>query len=155
MKELDPNKVESSELVDQTFDFWFNGRDHIRSPFPKYIHSELKSISTQKFYKWAAGLDVNAKDEVNETIIGEKFEEIIFEAAMDLVMTDDEKITINYPFLPRIGDEIDAQKEDNVDERSLIIKRSLNKNGDNLFLKVILERINSKEKWETEFELPA
>lgn len=151
MKELDPNKVESSELVDQTFDFWFNGRDHIRSPFPKYIHSELKSTSVEKFYTWASGLDANAKDEVNDTIIGEKFEEIIFEVAMSLVLTEDEKITINYPFLPRIGDEID----DKNNESSLVIDRSLKKKGDNLFLKINLERIISKEKWETEFELPA
>jgi len=150
MKELDPNEVESSEFVDQTFDFWFKGKDHIRSPFPEYIHSELKSTSVEQFYTWASGLDVKAKDEVDETIIAEKFEEIIFEVAMRLVLTEDEKITINYPFLPRISDEI----EDNDNKGSLVIDRSYVKKGDNSFLKVCLERIISKEKWETEFELP-
>lgn len=155
MKELDPDTVESSELVEQTFNFWFKGPDHIRSPFPEYMHRELKDKSVERFYKWARGLDHGAQKEINETILGEKFEEIIFEIAMDLALTEDEKVTINYPFMPRIGDEINAHEEERNNERSLVVDRSIEKSGDQLFMKVYLERVISKERWETKFELPA
>jgi len=150
MKELDSNTVESSELVEQTFKFWFNNNEHIRSPFPDYIQSDLKHEATGKFFNWAKGLDPKAKDELNDEAVGEKFEELIFETALKLIKTEDERITILYPFLPRLNDEL---KDDNgVD--SIIIDRSIYKEGDTSFLKVKCEKNDSKEKWETSFELP-
>ncbi len=152
MKELDPTTVESSELVEQTFDFWFNGKEHIRSPFPEYIRPELKMKSVQRFFKWASGLNSKAEEEVNDTMIGEKFEEIIFEEALALVLTEDEKITINYPFLPRIGDEINDNEGNG--KTSNVVDRAMEKVDDHLFLNMKLERKGTKERWETKFELP-
>ena len=129
MKELDPTSVESSELVEQTFDFWFNNKDHIRSPFPEYIRPELKEKSVKRFYDWTSSLESKASKEVNDTIIAEKFEEMIFEVAVGLVITEDEKLTINYPFMPRIGDEISDKKEGDT-EASLITDRAVVKEGD-------------------------
>jgi len=63
MKELDKNTVESSELVEQTFNFWFSDQGHIRSPFPTYIHNELKQKATDRFYVWVNGLAPKAKDD--------------------------------------------------------------------------------------------
>jgi len=154
MKELDPTTVESSELVEQTFNFWFNTREHIRSPFPEYIRTDLKKEAINKFYNWASGLNDEAKEEVNDEIIGEKFEEIIFETALTLVLTEDEKITINYPFLPRIGDEIKDQQNTKNGTLSIVIDRSLIKENDHSFLKVKLEKKDSTDRWETKFELP-
>ena len=154
MKELDPTSVESSELVEQTFEFWFNNKEHIRSPFPEYIRPELKEKSVKRFYDWTSSLESKASKEVNDTIIAEKFEEMIFEVAVGLVITEDEKLTINYPFMTRIGDEISDKKEGDT-EASLITDRAVVKEGDQLFLKVKLEKVSSKEKWETKFELPA
>lgn len=154
MKELDPTTLESSKLVEQTFDFWFKGKDHIRSPFPEYIRAELKKKSIRRFFEWTARLNVKASKEINDAVIGEKFEEIIFETALGLVLTEDEKITINYPFLPRIGDEISNNIE-NREENSLVVGRFIVKEGDLLFLKVKLEKQLSQELWETRFELPA
>ena len=154
MKELDSTTIESSEMVEQTFKFWFEGSAHIRSPFPGYIHAELKNIAVEQFFKWASGLKEEAKDEVNDEAIGEKFEEIIFETALGLVITEDEKITINYPFLPRIDDEI--TDPDNKDlESSFVTDRAMVSEGDHNFVKVKLVKSVSKEKWETKFELPA
>ena len=106
MKELEQGTVESSELVEATLNFWFADNEHIRTPFPEYIRPQLKEVATAKFYEWVSTLNSKAKDEVNDEIIAEKFEEIIFENAMLLVLTEDEKITIQYPFLPRLNDEI-------------------------------------------------
>ena len=100
------NTIETSELIEQTFHFWFNDSNHIRSPFPNYIQNELKELAINKFSTWINNLKSEAEKEINDEIIGEKFEEIIFETAIPLVKTEDEKITILYPFLPRIQDKI-------------------------------------------------
>ncbi len=150
MRELDSTTVESSELVNQTFKFWFTDNEHIRSPFPTYIQPELKTESTKNFYNWAIGLDPKAKDEMTDEEVGEKFEELIFEAAIPLIKTEDERITILYPFLPRLGDSLN----DDNDEESTIVNRELRKEGDTSLLKVICKSLVSSSKWETQFELP-
>ncbi len=152
MKTLEPNTVESSELVEQTFTFWFSDNEHIRSPFPEYIRPILKEKAVEDFFKWVSNLNPKAKEEVNDEMIAEKFEEIIFEAAMGLVHTEDEKITIQYPFLPRMDDEISNNEEDA--QLSKIIDRTLTKEGDTQFLKVKLENVSDQQVWETKFELP-
>lgn len=153
MKELQPNTVESSELVEQTFNFWFTDNDHIRSPFPEYIRSILKEKAVDGFFKWVNNLNPKAKEEINDEMIAEKFEEIIFETAIHLVQTEDEKITIQYPFLPRVGDEI-TNNETEHPQLSKVIDRAILKEGDTSFLKVKLENISDKVVWETKFELP-
>ncbi len=150
MKELEKNSLESSELVEQTFNFWLTDNEHIRSPFPSYIHSSLKPQATERFYSWVNGLKPEAKDELNDEAVGEKFEEIIFEIATNLIKTEDERITILYPFLPRIGDDIKDEKG----IESTIYDRKLSKQEDLNFLDVTCERNSSKEKWSTSFQLP-
>lgn len=151
MKALELNTVESSELVEQIFKFWFSDQGHIRTPFPNYIRPSLKKDATEKFFAWANTIDPKAKDELNDEIIGEKFEEIIFETATDMVQTDDERITILYPFLPRMGDQLNDPKEDGV---SSVIDRTMLKEKDTSYLKVVLENNSSKRQWDTKFELP-
>lgn len=150
MRELEKDTVESSEMVEQTFKFWFNDNEHIRSPFPDYIKTQLKADATQRFFEWVKGIKPEAKDELNDEMISEKFEEIIFETATGLIKTDDERITILYPFLPRLGDKM--HKDDEAD--SVVIDRALLKEGDNSFMKINLENLDTKEKWDTKFELP-
>jgi hypothetical protein len=154
MKELDQNTFESVELVEQTFKYWFSDHNHIRSPFPNYIQSKLKKKSTKLFFTWISQLDPKAKDEINDEIIGERFEEIIFETAIGLVKTEDEQTTILYPFLPRIGDQIQNNTENDSKNESFIIDRTLVKEDDKSYLKIVLENATTKKNWETKFELP-
>ncbi len=154
MKELDQHTFESTELVEQTFSYWFSDHQHVRSPFPDYIHTKLKEKSTDLFYNWVSHLNPKAKDEVNDEIVGEKFEEIIFETATGMVKTEDERITILYPFLPRIGDPIQNETEKALKNESIVINRNLEKEGDVSYLKIELENATTKENWETKFELP-
>lgn len=153
MKELEPNTVESSELVEQTFNFWFTDNEHIRSPFPEYIRAILKEKAVDGFYKWVSNLNPKAKEEINDEMVAEKFEEVIFETAMGLVQTEDEKITIQYPFLPRLDDEITNNETDD-QQLSKVIDRLLVKDGDTKYLKLKLENVTDKQIWETKFELP-
>lgn len=129
MKELDRSTVESSDMVEHTFKFWFNDNEHIRSPFPDYIQPQLKKDATDLFFNWTKKLDNKAKEELNDESIGEKFEEIIFETATKLIKTEDERITIFYPFLPRLNDKF----EDEANGDSLIIDRQLKKRWTTIF----------------------
>jgi hypothetical protein len=154
MKELDQSTFESAELVEQTFNYWFADHQHVRSPFPDYIRTKLKEKSTKLFFNWVSQLDPKAKDEINDEIIGERFEEIIFETAIGLIKTEDERITILYPFLPRMGDQIQNEINDSLKNESTVINRNLMKEGDLSYLKIVLENAMTKENWETKFELP-
>lgn len=149
MNNLTQDTVEGSELVEQTFAFWFKDSGHIRTPFPDYIRPELKKKATDRFFNWVDNLNKEAKDELNDEMIGEKFEEIIFETASNLVKTEDERITILYPFLPRLGDNI-LDPEGNNGE---ITDRSIQKDGDTTYLEVKTKGEDGKE-WKTRFELP-
>ena len=150
MKELNSKTIESSELVEQTFHFWFTDQEHIRSPFPNYIRPQLKQEATKKFFDWAQNINPKAKDELNDEMVGEKFEEFIFETALTLVQTEDEKITILYPFLPRLGDPIHSDENEDLE----IVDRIIEKEKDHSFLKVKLKSKTSEDLKETKFELP-
>ena len=154
MKELDPTTVESSELVQETFNYWYSDHGHIRSPFPLYIQSQLKQQATKRFFDWASGLNEKAKEEVNDILIGEKFEEIIFETASKLVKTEDERITILYPFMPRRGDKINNDVETNGNVESEVVDRAIDREEDTSFLRVKLKSLLGNHTWETKFELP-
>lgn len=142
------------EMIEATFNFWYNDDKHIRSPFPVYIREQLTEISTELFLKWVKQIDSKAKKDINDEILAEKFEEIIFEAAMKLVLTEDEKLTISYPFLLRIDDVITVKDVSENESQSKVVNRSIIKKGDNVFMKVIFKHITTGEKWDTEFELP-
>jgi hypothetical protein len=153
MSALSHEVFDSSELIEQTFEFWFNDNEHIRSPFPEYIRPQLKVLATEKFFNWINNINEKAKEEINDEIIGERFEEIIFETALDLVITEDEKLTIQYPFLPRLDDRIYENAEIKSGE-SIITSRAIVKEGDHAFMRIRLKKTATDENWETRFELP-
>lgn len=151
MENISNHVVEASELTEETFKFWFTDNQHIRSPFPVYIHQNLKDKSSVLFYQWLNNLKAEAKEELNDEAIAEKFEEIIFEHALQLIQTEDERITILYPFLPRLTDAI--QNENGLESR--ITSRILKKVDDTTFLHLQCITEDTNEIWETSFELPA
>lgn len=153
-KKLETQNYIEKVFIEETFNFWFNGNEHIRSPFPEYMRMELKNKSSLQFLDWTLAISEKAKKDINDEILAEKFEEIIFEIALDLAKTEDEKISIRYPFLPRIGDNIQVKDVPEEQAESIVINRSVEKKGDNAFLKVTLENASIKKIWETEFELP-
>lgn len=144
--------ITDSGMIETAFNYWFNDSGHIRSPFPVYIREILKEKTTVKFSDWTSDISERAKKEINDEILAEKFEEILFEIASELVSTEDEKLTILYPFMPRIEDIINPKDAPNGESR--IIGRQHLRRGDHSFLNVKLKSIDSGKEWETEFELP-
>ena len=153
MTELNMKMVESSELVEETFKFWFTDQDHLRSPFPIYIRERLKTVAISNYLEWMEQLDEKGKEEMGESFFRDKLEEIIFQTAIHFVKTEDEKLTLCYPFMPRIGDKVKETKDDG--EFSIVYERSLIKEGDQKYLRIRLKEDNSEKVWERMFELPA
>lgn len=148
------DSVVKNEMIEAAFDFWFNDQGHIRSPFPHYIREKLQKQALDKFFDWTAKISDRAEKEVNDEIVAEKFEEILFETASELVMTHDERLTILYPFMPRIGDVIAPKEADDKHGDSVVVDRTHLKRGDHSYLKVKLKSMGTENIWDTEFELP-
>ncbi len=142
------------EMIESAFAFWFSNNEHIRSPFPEYIKDELRILATDNFLSWTSQISEKAKKDVNDEILAEKLEEIIFEKAHDMVTTEDEKLTVKYPFMLRVGDFINAKDADPMKDNSKVIEREIIKRGDEVLMKVKLQNVELGNTWETEFELP-
>lgn len=151
MKVFSFEEVESSEIVRQSFNFWFSDNGHIRSPFPAEIISTLKINSILQFQNWLNNLPSQVKKEEIDNVIIEKFEEFLFESGLSLVQNEDQKISINYPFLPRIGDKINKEQED--DEHEILDRRIVHEK-DHSYLWIEAKSLNTQQLWETKIELP-
>jgi hypothetical protein len=151
MEILDKHSIENSEFIEETFAFWYTDENHIRSPFPVNIQFRLKKEATEKFHDWLKNLKPEAKEEINKGKIAEKLEEIIFETALPLITTEDEKISTLYPFLPRVGDPL----YDDSKKSTIVVDRYLKKVDDTNYLHVSCVNKETDEKWDTKFELPA
>ena len=141
-----------SDFIEESFKFWYNDNEHIRTPFPVEIQGKLKENTFRVFMEWVFELsDVEKSGMENEEIV-ETFEMILFNKAMELVKDEDQKITICYPFLPRLGDVV----EDKEKGASKVIERRMDvKKDEKKYLKIKLKAENVLREWETEFELPA
>ncbi len=125
------------DFFETSFNFWFNDNEHIRTPFPE---------------EWVYELSDEEKSKLDNEEIAETFEMILFNQAMELVKSEDEKITICYPFMPRVGDVV----EDKEKGESTVIERELKiKDDEKKYLKLKLKPKKSTHEWETEFEVPA
>ena len=141
-----------SDFFEESFKFWFDDNEHIRTPFPDEIKEKLKELTFRVFMEWVFELSKDEKSGMGNDEIVETFEMILFNQAMGLVEDEDQKITICYPFLPRLGDVVDDKEKG----ASTVIERKLDVNKDEKkYLKVKLKSETVVQEWETDFELPA
>lgn len=139
---------------DTAYNFWFNDHEHVRTPFPAHMHGVLRIQTFKDFRSWTEKIRKEALDELNMEILIEKFEEILFEIALKLAKTEDEKITIRYPFLPRLGDKTNVKGVDPENAASILVNRKIVKDGDLSYLEVCFKSNTNGEEWITRFELP-
>jgi hypothetical protein len=147
-------QLANSEMVQQTFAYWFSDHEHVRSPFPFYVQQEVKDKSVLTFAAWIGKLNPKANEEINDEIAHEKFEEVLFEQATALVKTDDEVLTLRFPFLPRVGDKIAGEGIEGRSGENIIQKRYLTKEGKDEFMEVKAQNVATGGIWETRFALP-
>jgi hypothetical protein len=144
--------IAHSELVQEAIKFWFTDTAHIRSPFPVYIQEKLQAQAVAQFAQWLDKLSDKAKDDINDEIIAEKLEETLFEAALPMVHTEDERITLLFPFLPRMGDQVASESAGA--PFSIVIGRSLSEKEDRKFLDLQLKEAETERVWKTQMEIP-
>jgi hypothetical protein len=145
---LDPGMISAS------LEYWFTDHEHVRSPFPEFMRKPLATESASKMLSWTNQLNDEAKKELSQEMLAEKFEELLFDTALGFAKTEDEKITIRYPFMPRVGDPINSVSEDVVVGTGIIKSRNIEKEGDSVFLAVLVADNKSGEISSTRFELP-
>lgn len=149
-----PIIASDSEMVQAAMQFWLIGDEHIRSPFPQYIHDELQSRTLERFNTWLGQLDgQQAETEVTDEVMAAKLEEILFETALPMVKSEDERITVMFPFLPRVGDPVNAGTaaegiSGNVQHRKIVIEEEAP------FLLVTVVDEGSGNSWQTKIDLP-
>ncbi|TAL59534.1 MAG: hypothetical protein EPN85_09150 [Bacteroidetes bacterium] len=144
----------ANDMLEAAFNFWYSDKEHIRSPFPEYIRESLRMKAIDKFFDWVNKSAEKAKKEINDEIVAEKFEEILFETALPMVLTEDERLTIRYPFMMRMGDVVSVKEIPEVETSNEVIDRSFLKRGDFAYMKVKLKNTSTGKVWEREFELP-
>ncbi|MCG3165407.1 MAG: hypothetical protein POELPBGB_01170 [Bacteroidia bacterium] len=142
------------QMLESAFDFWFKDHEHIRSPFPDYVKDDLQQKSIDKFLEWSNQISEKARKDINDEILAEKFEEILFELGDAMVKSVDEKLTIKYPFMPRVNDIIKVKDVPDDEAESSVTSREICKIGDETFMKIKLKNLSSGTEWETDFELP-
>ena len=141
-----------TDFFEAAFKFWFNDSEEIRSPFPEKIQPELSELTSRIFLGWILELSDEEKSKLGNEEIAEVFEMILFNQAIGLVEDEEQKITICYPFLPRVGDLVD----DKTRGSSKVIRRKMDVKDDNKkYLKLNLKSESASVEWDTEFELPA
>lgn len=140
------------DFFEASFKFWFRNNKQIRTPFPEKIQPELRELTCRIFVEWILELSDEEKSKLGKEEIAEVFEMFLFNQALGLVENEEQKITICYPFLPRVGDVVDDKSRGS----STVVKRHIDVKEDNKkYLKLNLKSESASLEWETEFELPA
>lgn len=140
-------------LVEVGCAYWFNDNEKVRSPFPAEIQSEAKRRAQEEFIEFLASLaEEDAQTMKDDEMVG-IFEGFLFGAGLKLIDQDDWDLalTLNYPFMPRVGDLVSNEAKG----ESCVIERRVESKEDKPIMVVVLQVVESKETWQTEFVLPA
>lgn len=141
----------SAKFIDPGFEYWFTNHEHVRSPFPSAIRNALRERVSNIFFEWIDGLNETELKTMKEDEFVEMFETLLFNEAMKLVEDADQQLTIAYPFLPRMGDQVNHSLHG---KGNLIGRKEiLTKENKKLFELSVLSQ-DSGQTWDTQFELP-
>jgi len=143
----------NNALVEVSCAYWFSDNDAVRSPFPVEIQSEVKRCAQEEFLDFLASLAEEDAQTMNDDEMVNIFEGFLFGAGLKLIDRDDLDLalTLNYPFMPRVGDIV---KNENKGESRVIERRVEATKEKQPSLVVVLQVVESKETWQTEFVLP-
>ncbi|MCP4192521.1 MAG: hypothetical protein GY768_18055 [Planctomycetaceae bacterium] len=141
-----------NNLVDVACVYWFNDNEDVRSPFPVEIQSEVKRLAQKEFLDFLESLPEEDALTMKEDEMVSAFERILFGTGLKMSEDDqDLALTLNYPFMPRVGDLV--SNEDKGESRVIERRVELKKDKKPCMV-VVLQIVESKETWQTEFVLP-
>lgn len=143
--------IVSNRFIEPGFEYWFSNHEHVRSPFPKEIRGVLREKTAIVFFEWLEDIKETELKKMSEDEFVEMFETILFNEALKLVDDEDQQLTISYPFLPRLGDQVNHSQHGK--GKIMGRKEIVSKENKKLFeLKVLSE--DTGKTWVTQFELP-
>lgn len=150
----DPEEIRSIisvKFIEPGFEYWFTNHEHIRSPFPPMIRIALKKSTSAIFFEWIEGLkDVQLKTMKEDEFV-EMFETILFNEAVKLVEDEDQQLSIVYPFLPRLGDQVNHSLHG---KGSILSRKEIVSKGNNKQFELSVLAHKTGQTWVTQFELP-
>ena len=116
------------DLIEASCAFWFRDDDQKRSPFPEAIRPQLKRRAQDEYVLWLRNLTATDRKEVDDDELVGVFEQLLFREALKIVGDDDTDLllTIHYPFMPRIGDDVN----DEAHGSSRVVRRELKQGED-------------------------
>ena len=140
-------------LVEVGCAYWFNDNEEVRSPFPVEIQSEVKGRAQKELLDFLASLAEEDAQAMNDDEMVSIFEGFLFRAGLKMIDEEDLDLalTLNYPFMPRVGDLVSNV---NKGESCVIDRRVESNENKKPFMVVVLQVVESKETWQTEFVLP-
>jgi hypothetical protein len=139
-------EIVGDAFLREAFDYYLHDNADLRSPFPEYTHDALIQNTFQRIMHWAFEQD---KTQMTDEIVSNTFYAILIAEGEKLVATDDERLSILYPELPRTGDTTTIQDKGTYK----ISRRHLHEKDDTLFLKIFLQNTLTGHLMETEFEV--
>lgn len=141
-----------SGFLNPGFEYWFTNHKHIRSPFTKEIETEARKNTRIIFIEWINGLTDDEPRNIPEHELVEMFETILFNEAMKLTDDEDQRLTISYPFMPRVGDIVEHNEhgKGRITDRKIAVTKANKK-----MFEVTVASINDSNIWKTQFELTA
>lgn len=151
LQHLEQQTLIGQDFIEAAFQDWLEDHEDYRCPFPEQMQAELRERTFRSFMEWTFHLD--NPDQLRAEDLSEKFGEIIQAEGFALAQTNEERLTIQYPDLPRLGDQInfhDAQSQIRAGE---IIQRSIQEKAGNKELRVVVRYFETGEEWETSFDL--
>ena len=146
---LDQQKLITKNYVDKAFNYWLEDRDDYRVPFPQYMLDELQECTLRLFLEWTFQID--DQDSITAELLSEKFNEIIQMVGLSLARTDEDRLTIQYPGLPRLGDPVHFHSSES-ECRGTVIQRELVDDEGKMAIHVQAQ-LDAGEEYETWFDL--
>ncbi len=151
LQRLEHQTLIGQDFIEAAFRDWLEDSDDYRCPFPEAMREELSEKTFRLFMEWTFQLDNSTP--ISSDVLSEKFGEIIQNVGLSLAQTDDERITIQYPGLPRVGDKVNFHDSVTEMRTGEIIQRYLIENTGKKEIRVRVRYSDTAEEWETSFEL--
>lgn len=153
-KEREKQMKKYNEFYRNWFNLYLSDSPGYRSPFPKYMIKDLKEIVFYKFELWLNSFSKQELNNITQKQIKKKFEELFKKIGLKLAKKEEDKISIQYPYIPRIGDEFHDPKSDpNHKKIGKIMDRFIIREKNKKIVRLILKNKNSKKNEHIDFEI--
>jgi hypothetical protein len=153
LQRLEHQTVVGQDFMDAAFRYWLEDNDDRRSPFPEHMRDELRRRTFRLIMEWTFQLDDPEIPGSGE--MSAKFEEIIEAVGLALARTDEERLVIQYPGLPRVGDTVNLPAPGSGARTGEIVQRSLVEDMGKKQMRVLVRLSGTGEEWATGFDLTA